>query len=167
MANALPVPSNKGMKLTRLSAAPGGVGGAASCALSQKRRTALQLIPDVRQTHGGHGQKERATDVGWQRRATAASPYSTGIARLAGVARRNGQTTMVTSGVRAAIASSWRFNVWCCQRTVRSNGGLPRRLHGGVANGSWASGPLANGACPTKPSHGAGVERTSCCRTKG
>ena len=38
------------MKLTRLSAAPGGVGGAASCARSQEGRTALQLIPGVRRT---------------------------------------------------------------------------------------------------------------------
>jgi hypothetical protein len=42
------VPSNKGMKLTRLSAAPGWVGGAASCARGRvDGRTALQLIPGV------------------------------------------------------------------------------------------------------------------------
>ena len=41
---------NKGMKLTRLSAAPGGIGGAASCALGQEGRTALQLIPGVGRT---------------------------------------------------------------------------------------------------------------------
>ena len=41
---------NKAMKLTRLSAAPGGSGGAASCARSMEGRTALQLIPGVGQT---------------------------------------------------------------------------------------------------------------------
>ena len=48
---------------------------------------------------------------------------------------------------------------------------VTEHYHGGctadVANGSWAQGALANGEWPTKPSHGAGVERTSCCRTKG
>src|SRR5512137_2551231 len=39
------------MKLTRLSAAPGGAGGAASCARGTVAgRTALQLIPGVRRT---------------------------------------------------------------------------------------------------------------------
>ena len=52
------MPSNKGMKLTRLSAAPGRVGGAASCALGQNGRTALQLIPGVGQT------MTRATRIG-------------------------------------------------------------------------------------------------------
>ena len=57
--------SNKGMKLTKLSAAPTLAPQAAlrpevpphARAAGMDAGTASQLIPGVRQTHGGHGQK--------------------------------------------------------------------------------------------------------------